>query len=50
MRGALAKADEIGAQTHSFVPLQFSNPANPLIHETTTGYMSLHAETVVVVL
>ncbi len=38
MRGALAKAQELAAQTpHSWVPQQFENPANPAIHETTTG-------------
>ena len=38
MRGALAKAQELAASTpHSWVPQQFENPANPAIHETTTG-------------
>lgn len=39
MSGALAKADEIVASNPSrFVLLQqFKNPANPAIHETTTG-------------
>jgi len=38
LRGALAKAQELAAGTpHSWVPQQFENPANPAIHETTTG-------------
>lgn len=38
MRGAIARANELAAQVgSSFIPLQFSNPANPAIHEETTA-------------
>lgn len=38
MRGAVNKADELGAQIpNSFVPQQFSNEANPAIHYQTTA-------------
>ena len=38
MKGAIAKADEIAAQTPgAFIPGQFVNPANPAIHKATTG-------------
>ena len=38
MKGAIAKAHELAEQTPSaFIPGQFDNPANPLIHKATTG-------------
>lgn len=38
MAGAIAKAKELVAATPgSFMPSQFTNPANPAAHETTTG-------------
>lgn len=38
MKGAIAKAEELAAEIeNSFVPSQFSNPANPLVHQKTTG-------------
>jgi cysteine synthase len=38
MKGAIRKAEELGAQTpHSFLPQQFKNPANPEIHRKTTA-------------
>ena len=39
MKGAIEKATEVAASNPSryFMPQQFENPANPAIHETTTG-------------
>ncbi|WP_159559954.1 cysteine synthase A [Streptococcus halichoeri] len=37
MKGAIAKAHELAQERSGWVPLQFNNPANPKIHETTTG-------------
>jgi cysteine synthase A len=39
MNGAIAKAEEIAAKdpANTFMPRQFDNPANPQIHEQTTG-------------
>ena len=38
MKGAIAKAQELVAQTpDSFIPGQFTNPANPSAHRATTG-------------
>jgi cysteine synthase A len=37
MRGAIEKAEEIATAKKCFLPQQFKNPANPRIHEETTG-------------
>ncbi|MBP2623429.1 cysteine synthase A [Streptococcus oricebi] len=37
MKGAIAKAQEIAAERQGWLPLQFNNPANPEVHERTTG-------------
>ncbi len=39
MKGAIAKAEELITERpdHYFMPQQFENPANPEIHEKTTG-------------
>ncbi len=37
MKGAIEKATELSQQDNFFMPQQFSNPANPAIHEATTG-------------
>jgi cysteine synthase len=39
MKGAIARAEEIAASDPKkyFIPQQFKNPANPEIHEKTTG-------------
>lgn len=38
MKGAIAKAQELAAETpNSFIPSQFTNPANPTAHRNSTG-------------
>lgn len=38
MKGAIERANELSKEIeNSFIPSQFTNPANPKIHETTTG-------------
>lgn len=37
MKGAIQKAKDLAAEIGGWVPLQFNNPANPAIHESTTG-------------
>jgi len=37
MKGAIAKAEAIAAETGAFMPMQFANPANPAIHGLTTA-------------
>ncbi len=39
MKGAIRRAEELAASDPAqyFIPQQFSNPANPAIHEATTG-------------
>ena len=37
MKGAIAKAGELAEQDNAWMPGQFDNPANPAIHEATTG-------------
>ena len=37
MRGAIEKAEEIARSKKCFMPQQFKNPANPRVHEQTTG-------------
>ena len=38
MKGAIAKANELAAEIpNSFIPSQFTNPANPAAHEATTA-------------
>lgn len=43
MKGAIAKAEALAKEIGGWVPLQFSNPANPKIHEETTGQEILEA-------
>ena len=37
MKGSIAKAQELVDTKGYFMPMQFENPANPAIHEPTTG-------------
>lgn len=38
MKGAIARANELAEEIpNSFIPSQFTNPANPAIHKATTG-------------
>lgn len=37
MKGAIAKATALAEENGYFLPLQFDNPANPLVHEKKTG-------------
>lgn len=37
MKGSIAKAEELVKEKGYFIPMQFENPANPAIHEATTG-------------
>lgn len=37
MKGSIAKAEELVKEKGYFMPMQFENPANPAIHEVTTG-------------
>lgn len=37
MKGAIAKAQEIANERNGWLPRQFNNPANPEVHERTTG-------------
>ena len=43
MKGAIEKAKEIAKEKNGWVPLQFSNPSNPAVHETTTGVEIIEA-------
>ncbi len=37
MRGAIEKAAELADELGAYMPQQFNNPANPQVHEETTG-------------
>lgn len=37
MRGAIEKAESLAEEKGAFIPQQFKNPANPQVHEKTTG-------------
>ena len=43
MKGSIAKAEELVKEKGYFMPMQFENPANPAIHEATTGAEIIYA-------
>ncbi|MGT2935151.1 cysteine synthase A [Streptococcus castoreus] len=43
MKGAIAKAEDLVKELGAWMPMQFNNPANPRIHEKTTGKEILEA-------
>lgn len=43
MKGAIAKAKDIAKERQGWIPMQFSNPSNPKVHEETTGKEILEA-------
>ncbi|KRL37852.1 cysteine synthase A [Liquorilactobacillus uvarum] len=43
MKGAIKKAKDLASEKGYFLPMQFDNPANPKIHEKTTGKEILDA-------
>lgn len=43
MAGAIAKAKTIAKERQAFMPMQFTNPSNPKVHEETTGQEILAA-------
>lgn len=43
MPGSIAKAEELVKEHGYFMPMQFENPANPEIHELTTGQEIVNA-------
>ncbi|WP_243096470.1 cysteine synthase A [Streptococcus dysgalactiae] len=43
MKGAIAKAETLATELGAWMPMQFNNPANPTVHEKTTGQEILEA-------
>lgn len=43
MKGSIAKASQLAKDNGYFMPMQFENPANPTVHEETTGQEILAA-------
>lgn len=43
MKGSIEKATELVNEKGYFMPMQFENPANPAIHEQTTGQEIINA-------
>ena len=43
MKGSIAKATQLAEENGYFMPMQFENPANPTVHEETTGQEILAA-------